>query len=184
MVSDTRIANARTIALVESLELSLLNVIDSLDPDTDVERTLEVDSFVKTLKDRMKFIGEEMDRKKLEMVERHKGDLQVGDMRYYVGATKKHVNLNKEDTYYRVMDLFGGDIMQVLDVMTSQPWKYGAIKTMLGEDVANELFETTTVKDVKTGKPKRTVKVVDTNFVKIKPSNWPTDTARVVGVIE
>lgn len=92
------------------------------------------------------------------------GDLMIGDIRYYVGKTTKTKCRDNAKTIEALLTAAEGDVESVASYLSSQPWKHGACRTALGE-AFDECFEVTEDIDVKTGKPLKSVKSVDTSFI-------------------
>jgi hypothetical protein len=51
-------------------------------------------------------------------------------------------------------------------VLCSSPWKNGAVKQLIGQAKFDELFLTTTVQSLETGKAAKVLKVADPAFLK------------------
>ncbi len=94
------------------------------------------------------------------------GDIEVGGgQRLYVGNTRVTKSLNDQQVFLMVMDASGGDLGTITSgesgVLVSQPWKSGAVRKLIGDDLFNSVFSVETVKDLKTGSAKRSVKTFD-----------------------
>ena len=97
------------------------------------------------------------------------GDIQIGDgQRLYVGNTKVTKSLDDKQVFLMVLDAAGGDLgvfqKGAEGLFVSQPWKIGAVRKMVGEELFYSAFAVETVKDLKTGAAKRSVKEFDDAF--------------------
>ena len=94
------------------------------------------------------------------------GDIEIGGgQRLYVGNTKVTKSLDDKQVFQLVLDASGGDLGVFQNgaegVLVSQPWKSGAVRKMIGDDLFYSAFFVETVKDLKTGAAKRSVKTFD-----------------------
>lgn len=144
--------------------LECLDIIESGDATPDqvaayLDRVGALSEYVKTLKSR----GTDA---VMEWIRQH-GDLVVGDVRYYVGTSKKTIVTNNAECFDRLLDVFGGDVQAVAEeCLASNPYKVTAVKHHLGEN--SSVLQTLVSQDLKTGKPKKELKKVDTRFIKGK----------------
>jgi len=92
------------------------------------------------------------------------GDITVGDIRYYVGTEKKTECTDVVATLDALLAHSAGDLATFATFLSSDAIKPGAAKAALGDD--SPLFKTTTVPDLKTGKPKRGLVKLNTQFTK------------------
>ena len=94
------------------------------------------------------------------------GDIEVGDIRYYVGTEKTTKCIDPRRTLEAVFDAVGADFDSFLGTLVSQPFKPATTRTIVGDDVADSLFVTSTQEDVKTGKPRKRLQVSNEKFGK------------------
>ncbi len=98
------------------------------------------------------------------------GDLTVNmgghEIRYFMGTKKRTTCRSKEGAASALLDATGGDLTGFCDVLSSMPYKYGAFKAIVGEAAFTEHFAVETVDDIKTGKPIREVKKIDSRYTK------------------
>jgi len=92
------------------------------------------------------------------------GEITVGDIRYYVGKSKTQKPRDLREVADRVLTAVAGDLDAFVDVLAANAFKPGAAKKLLG-DQFDEVFETTEKLDLRTGKPARELKVVNTKFL-------------------
>ena len=92
----------------------------------------------------------------VEWCQKH-GDLQVSPTkRYYAGVRSEQRAREKMSVLDAVLEATEGDLLAVTDALSAQPVKVGHCRTLLGDDLFDDLFETT-VKDVmKNGVPTHT----------------------------
>lgn len=92
-------------------------------------------------------------------------ELIIGENRYYIGTKKKVVSGDKGKLLEALLESSGGDFEAVAEVLASQPFKHGACKGVLG-DAWGDHFTELVEDDVKTGKPKKEIKVVNDRFIR------------------
>jgi hypothetical protein len=95
------------------------------------------------------------------------GEITMGDVRYYVGTTKSHKPHDLRYALHRTLEAVGGDLDALADALSSDAFKAGHAKKILGEHF-DEVFATTEKLDLRTGKPARELKVVNTKFLPAK----------------
>jgi len=97
------------------------------------------------------------------------GDIEIGGgQRLYVGNTRIIKSIDDKQVFQAVLDAAGGDLSVFQagaeGVLVSQPWKSNAVHKIIGDELFYTVFFVETVKDLKTGRPKRSVKLYDSNF--------------------
>jgi 5-methylthioribose kinase len=100
----------------------------------------------------------------IEWIQENKRDLIVSDtVRYYVGTEKKEACKDVRAACEKILDKIAGDFAAFADCLSSNPFKFGAVRKLLGDAYA-ATFTTTTVTDLKTGKPAKALKKSDDSF--------------------
>lgn len=121
--------------------------------------------------DRLKQITRELAYKVEEIacgvITQH-GDIVIGEVRYYVGPEKTTKCISKGGTLEALLDAKGGDFEAVCEMLSSDPFKYGAMRAAIGEEPFAKLFKTETKVDLKTGKPLRGLQKADGRFSKLR----------------
>lgn len=103
-------------------------------------------------------LRDEYNRLAVEFVS-ERGDVVIGDSRFYVGTVRSYKPRHDADTTASLMLAYcGGDMESLCSCLASGCWKPGTVRTTVGDDAFAELFETVEAEDVKTGKPKKEVK--------------------------
>src|SRR4026208_640946 len=87
----------------------------------------------------------------LEYVLAH-GPIEIGDLRYYAATEKRTVCRDTRATAEAVLDATAGDLDAFCEQLAAQPWKYGALKSLLGQARWDLYFEVQEKPDLKTGK--------------------------------
>lgn len=77
----------------------------------------------------------------------------LGETYYYAGTKKTTRARDNRKVLEVVVSKLFGDLDGVADQLQAQPWKHGAVKTVIGEELFGELFEVREEPDLKTGKP-------------------------------
>ena len=97
-------------------------------------------------------------------------DIEISETeRLYVGNTKTNKAIGDgQGITMAVLEAGGGNLELLTSgeggVLASQPWKYGAVKALIGEAKTLELFLVEVKQDLKTGKAQRVVKSYDSKF--------------------
>lgn len=91
------------------------------------------------------------------------GEIEVGDIRYYVGAEKKVRCVDTTRTAEAILERVGGSVGDFVATLVSQPFKPGAAQSVLGDE-SDRLFSVTHVQDLKEGKPRKRLKVANERF--------------------
>ena len=105
----------------------------------------------------------------IEHIETTGLDIELLDgKRWYVGKDKIIKSNDDTAVMHAVLDATGGDVAKFTTgadgVLASSPWKFGAVKTLLGEDRFATLFTTTYKTSLETGKTIKVLKVADPAF--------------------
>lgn len=96
------------------------------------------------------------------------GDVPLGDgRRLYVGPEKTTKSINNARTLEALLTATGGDEQAIAQLLSSQPWKHGACRAVLG-DKWDECFVIEKKLDLKTGVAKKDLLVFDPQFTKRK----------------
>lgn len=99
------------------------------------------------------------------------GAFTIGTERYYIATEKVTKCRDVKATLEKLLNVFDGDLIAVAECLGSSAWKYGQVRNALEHlptprpEVFDELFEVTEKRDVKTGKPEKSVKKIDTTFL-------------------
>lgn len=97
------------------------------------------------------------------------GDIIISDTeRLYVGTNRTTKSIDDQGILMAVLESANGNLELITTgaggVLASQPWKYGAVKALIGESKCHGLFNQVTQRDVKTGLAQRALKISDTRF--------------------
>ena len=91
-------------------------------------------------------------------------EIQVGDVRYYEGATKRVTPNDIPAILEAILNATGGDVAAMAECLSSSPFKQATVRDTIGEYQHADLFTTDYVPDLKTGKPKRDLQIVNEKF--------------------
>jgi hypothetical protein len=100
----------------------------------------------------------------LEYVSDH-GPIDVGEIRYFAGTDKKTVCKDTRATAEAVLDATAGDLDAFCEQLGAQPWKYGALKTLLGQERWAQFFDVVEKVDLKTKKAEKKLLTINTRFL-------------------
>jgi len=117
------------------------------------------------LEKRMREVKNSMRDQMIEWIDAN-GELLIGDVRYYVGTVTKNRCNDITRTLEQVMNSAGGSMEDVAGTLSSNAFKHGATRNLVGDAKFHELFTVEQVPDLKTGKPRRELKSADTRFLK------------------
>lgn len=92
------------------------------------------------------------------------GEINLGEVRYYVGTTKTHKPKDIRGAVADLLDACHGDLDAFCDLLSSNPFKCGEVKKAL-QDKFEQSFLTEFKLDLRTGKPARELKQVNTRFL-------------------
>ena len=93
-------------------------------------------------------------------------DLEVSeDIRYYVGTVKRTKILDLRATAEAILDATGGDLDAFCEALSANAIKPGHAKKLLGKAWGDH-FDVTEELDLKTGKPKKALKLADKRYLK------------------
>ncbi len=94
------------------------------------------------------------------------GDVPLGDgRRLYVGVEKVTKSIDNGKTLEALLNATGGDVQAIAQLLSSQPYKHGACRAILGDNW-DEVFITEEKADLKTGAVKEKLLVFDPTFTK------------------
>jgi len=122
---------------------------------------------------RMKGIQLEIEAAAVEHIQATGNDIELGEgRRWYLGSTKTIKSRNDLDTLHAVLAAAAGDFDRLTTgangVLAASPWKFGAVKELLGVEKFEALFATTYAVSLETGKVLKSLKVGDDTFAKAR----------------
>ena len=139
--------------------------IEALPTRTDAEEALDLMAQVERFKALGRQLHQQLEASLIQFIEAN-GDIEVGEKRWYVGTDKSYKRkADIEDAVQALLEVTGGDLQAFCALLSSGALKPAACRTVLG-DRFTDLFETVVEKDLKTGAPKKAVKVFDARFAK------------------
>lgn len=147
--------------IVESIKAG----IDAIDPADKSVPILPLYQFIQAIASDLREVKALAEAKFIETINTQ-GDIQNGTERFYVGTEKKHKAISNGAVLEAVLDSpeVAGDFEKACACLGANPWKRSQISAYIGDDATAALFETTTVDDLKTGAPKKGLKVFDERF--------------------
>lgn len=141
------------------------------DPIKNERQLLRMRDSVAVMQRQLRVFAETLEQATIAHIDEH-GDIAISDTeRLYVGVTKTNKAIGDGQAItLAVLEAGGGNLELFTSgeggLLASQPWKYGAVKKLLGETKTAELFATEERQDIKTGKALRSVKTFDSRFTK------------------
>lgn len=155
---------------INILELQeALYAMETQSPKDNERNLLRLRDTVAVMQRELRQFAEVLEQATIAHIDMH-GDISISDTeRLYVGTTKTNKALGDgQGITMAVLEAGGGNLELFTSgeggLLASQPWKYGAVKRLVGESKAAELFITEERQDIKTGKAQRSVKTFDSRF--------------------
>ena len=162
-MSDTELIKADE--CVSELRKSFYSIVAGSEAATLPERAIAaylwIDQLARNVREWKKLAEDSL----IEWLEYNKCDIEICDLRYYVGKDKKVKVEDKEAVVKALLNSCGGDISALCEALASEPFKYATVKSLVGPEKHKELFDISYTSDIKTGAPKKKLKVVDKNFL-------------------
>lgn len=143
------LCNAMTLASVESQVIAL-------GTSAPAEAVAELLNTIQVLKREIRRVDDLFENIFIEWIQAN-GDLQIGDVRYYVGTPKDTKCINVPATLAALLEATGGDFDRVCGCLSSNAIKHGAAKKVLPEDEFSKLFSVTEKVTLEEGKPKKSL---------------------------
>jgi hypothetical protein len=143
----------------------VLQQATAIDATTDRETVLDAIAKVEFLVQAAREAKAALQPGLIEWINEH-GDLEEGDLRWYVANKKRIKPRDLLDLADAVLRHTGGDLAVFTEYLSANAFKHGALRGLVGDEW-DELFDVELVPDVATGKPKKEVKKVDARFVKV-----------------
>lgn len=133
---------------------------------TPLDEVLETRMKLAFMQEQIKELKARLDEKLAEWIEAN-GEIRFGSKRLYVGVKKDTKCRALRPAMEALLNACGGDWEQFCECMASSAIKYGAAKSVMGEEVWKEHFEVVEKTELKEGEP---VKVkglieIDDNFL-------------------
>lgn len=149
--------------------LSLRSSVLGLSAEASVEQIADVLGRVEIATKALREIKALAEERVLEHVREH-GSFEIGGIRYYEGTKKTTRCINPIGTAEAILSAISGDLEQFVAVLSAQPYKHGAVKTLIGEDRWRGLFEVREEVELETGKPKKELCIVNEKFLPSRKS--------------
>lgn len=139
--------------------------VAGLSPDAPVEQVLDVRGRIEAATQRLREVKGMIDDAMMQWIEAN-GDITYGDIRYYVGVSRDKKCRDNAKAADAILTATGGDFEAFAQTLSSNAFKPGACGHVLSPEAFDECFEVIEQKDIKTGKPKKTIQRVDQRFVR------------------
>lgn len=143
---------------LKKLEGVALAIHDESDAD---QVCIAIDA-IDNAKRRIREIDAALKKSLIDWINRN-GDITIGSKRYYVGNKKTTKPRDLERLCEAAITAAEGDFATFADSLSANAFKPGACKKLLG-DAWDRHFEETIADDVKTGKPKKVINMIDERF--------------------
>lgn len=118
---------------------------------------------------RLKELATEYGKRAEELLTKYveqNGEFTDGGVRYYVAVEKKYKCNDVREMVETALVRTGGDVDAMCLLLSSNAFKHGACKKLLGEDF-QKFWTVSEAVDLKTGAPKgKRLQIVDTQFIK------------------
>lgn len=137
-------------------------------PGVDGDVVLEALDLCEELVRRARELKAEAEQAAIGWIQRSGEDLVCGDVRYYVGTEKKVKPKDKAEVLDALLNAKDGDVAGIGEYLSSDPFKHGAVRELVGEEKFTLLFEVRFDADLKTGKPVKGLHKTNAAFVRPK----------------
>jgi hypothetical protein len=142
-------------------EQRILDVVEKIEPGCDLEPIASAYGLLQALKDLRERLATLVDEAVAEKINTD-GPFILGEEKFYVGPDTKVKCRDVSAVHEKLLEVAEGDVTAVLACLSANAWKHGSVRRLLEERLPDgvdaevayvNLFETTTVDEVKTGKP-------------------------------
>ena len=159
---------ATTIETVSQLTTAqqLTEFVDQLDTDATQDVMLAVEDRIAYIKQSAKELDGTFKKRMYDWIEVN-GEISLPalNLRWYNAITKRTKANDNGKLLEALFQTTGGDVDQFVKCLSSNAFKQGECRHVLGDEDWAKHFTVTEIEDVKTGKPKRETKKVDTRFL-------------------
>jgi len=114
---------------------------------------------------RVKTIRRNLEQIAVEWIEIH-GPIDMGEIRYIVGHPKSVTCMDVVQCTHAVLDACGGELDALCSYLCSDPYKYGAVHRLIGNELFAQLFREERHPKLVEGKPQPQLIRVDQRFVR------------------
>jgi len=142
----------------------LLVNLPTVDCDSTLDQLLYAINAVKIVKRQAAEYLEKLEPLMIDYINEH-GEFSVGDIRYYVGNETKIKCNSPKATLEKLFEVTEGDFDRVAACLASGAFKPAAAREVLGAEFGSQ-FTTTVETDLKTGKPVKGLKEVNSKFIR------------------
>jgi hypothetical protein len=153
------------------IDMAVRAAIEGIVPEGDYDQAVNLHGYIKSIKAMCADWSRLIEQRFLECLHAHGADgqpdeIMVGTIRYYEGATKRVTPNDTPAILDAILNSAQGDCGKLAGCLARNPFKQATVRELIGDEKHAELFTTDYVPDLKTGKPRRGLKVVDTAFLK------------------
>lgn len=150
---------------LDTVTTALAQRIEALPALSDAEAALSLMADVERFQAAAREAKRQLEAALIQFIDAN-GDIELGDKRWYVGHDKSYKRrTDLEVAVSALLEATGGDVAAFCGLLSSGALKPAACRLVLGERFADH-FETVVERDLKTGAPRRAVKVHDARFAK------------------
>ncbi len=148
-----------------------LNAMEVEAPANNERQLLRMRDSVAVMQRQLRAFAETLEQATIAHIDMH-GDIAISETeRLYVGITRTNKAIGDGQAITMAVLEAGGGNLELFTsgeggLLVAQPWKYGAVKKLLGDSKTAELFGAEERQDIRTGKALRSVKTFDSRFAK------------------
>jgi len=144
---------------------AIIPVLEAQVDQITVEHTLEqvtmIQSRVSIAQRRLKRLAGLLKERMIQWINEH-GDIVIGEERQYVGnATSYKAKAEKHELFEEALKAAMGDFRRASEMLSSDCFKWAALRDLLGEETFAKLVSKEVKKDLKTGKPLKQLKTAN-----------------------
>lgn len=134
-----------------------------LSPDAPVDAVADVLTRLEYAAKYLRDMRSQAEERILEYVTEN-GPVEIGDVRYFAGVEKTTVCKDTKGATEAILSASGGDLDTFCSQLTTNPFKYGAVKLLIGQERWLDFFEVRERAALKDGKPEKKLIAINTKF--------------------
>jgi hypothetical protein len=155
---------------LSQIDLAVRTAIEGIYEQNPISEMVELHAYIGLIKKMVKQWDELAEKKFVAVLIAHGGpegpaEVNVGNLRYYVGTEKKVTPRDNADVLEALLLASNGDVSTVVEALRSDPWKPSQVRQIVGEAKHRKLFRTSFASDLRTGKPRKGLRCIDTRFL-------------------
>jgi len=158
---DWRMSLAMPRGSIDQIESRICQLSES----SDMEQIIEGLNLTSVLLSRAKLVRQMLERIAIQWIGIH-GPIEIGDIRYVVGHQKVVSCTDVVRCTHTVLEACGGDVKALCDYLSSEPYTYGSVRRLIGDEQFGQVFREDRRPKLIDGKVQLQLLRIDQRFVK------------------